>query len=77
MGRSRPVVTKAGVSRYLGPRPTAGDSWQQELVLDVSTQVPQQDNNCGLIVLQFHLILGFFGKNLALSYQNKEKTQVQ
>ena len=41
-----------------GTRPTAGDSWQQELVLDVSTQVPQQDNTCGLIALQFHLILG-------------------
>ena len=41
-----------------GPRPTVGDSWQQELVLDVHTEVPQQDNTCGLIALQFHLILG-------------------
>ena len=41
-----------------GPRLTVGDSWQQELVLDVRTQVPQQDNTCGLIALQFHLILG-------------------
>ena len=41
-----------------GPRPTAGDSWQQKLVLDVSTQVPPQDNTCGLIALQFNLILG-------------------
>ena len=41
-----------------GPRPTAGDSWQQEMVLDVSTQVPRQNNACGLIVLQYHLILG-------------------
>ena len=41
-----------------GPLPTAEDSWQQELVLDVCTQAPQQDNACGLIVLQYHLILG-------------------
>ena len=41
-----------------GSLPTAGDSWQQELVLDVCTQAPQQDNACVLIVLQYHLILG-------------------
>ena len=41
-----------------GTSATVGDSWQQELVLDVLTQVPQQDNTCGLIALQFHLILG-------------------
>ena len=37
---------------------TEANSWQPELVLDVCAQVPQQDNACGLIVLQYHLILG-------------------
>ena len=36
---------------------TEANSWQPELVLDVCTQVSQQDNACGLIVLQYHLIL--------------------
>jgi hypothetical protein len=42
-----------------GPSPTKGDNWQQELVLDVVAQAPQQENTCGLLVLQYHLILGF------------------
>ena len=41
-----------------GPSRNEGNSWQPELVLDVCTQVPQQDNACGLVVLQYHLILG-------------------
>jgi hypothetical protein len=41
-----------------GPLKNEGNSWQPELVLDVCTQVPQQDNSCGLVVLQYHLILG-------------------
>ena len=41
-----------------GPLRTEANSWQPELVLDVCAQAPQQDNACGLIVLQYHLILG-------------------
>ena len=38
-----------------GPLRTEANSWQPELVLDVCAQAPQQDNACGLIVLQYHL----------------------
>ena len=41
-----------------GPLRTDENNWQPELVLDVCTLAPQQDNACGLIVLQYHLILG-------------------